>query len=92
MKLSEAMRKGYSKVGKQCFNWSYDGQHENPTAVCAMGAASFELLGSAGGSYLNLNMLDRRYSYDILRYVARLNDVCKMPIPEIAEVLEMMGF
>lgn len=90
MKLSDAMEAGYAKVGKQCFFSAFkrtDGRYYNllhedlPLSeieeCCAMGAVAIQ--NCAG---FNQSQAD---------YIIRLNDECKMPIPEIVEVLRSMS-
>lgn len=90
MKLSEAMRKGYAKVGRQCFGQMFTreaGDHrvvfraDEVHACCASGAIK---LGDTQAWVLMM-------SKDVEKYIVRLNDQCRMPIPQIAEVLESMG-
>lgn len=97
MKLSDAMEEGWESVGEQLFDgnfvrhngapksyilghWSRSGEID---ACCALGAANV-------GCHLNGSFLDSA-SEAVREYVIRLNDNCKMPIPEIIEVLRGMG-
>lgn len=85
MKLSDWMELGYSYVGKQCFGCTHIGPSSSPIQVCALSAARFAKYGDAQ------EYLGDEYGHDLKYYVVRLNDHCKMPIPEIIEVLRSMG-
>lgn len=47
MKMSEAMLKGYAKVGKQCVGRFREGDPRHPTAVCALGAVALQICSDA---------------------------------------------
>jgi hypothetical protein len=55
MKLSEAILKGYERVGgRQCKHAYYEnGTPSRPEAVCVMGAVSLALSGNAAGDVVN---------------------------------------
>ena len=87
MRLSDAMEAGYAKVGKQCFGvYMRDASgvqailNKDAVSCCATGAVI--LAGHNPRSLVSENTLD---------YVVRLNDHCKMPIPEIVETLRGMN-
>lgn len=93
MKISEAMLKGYAKVGKQAFGKYCTGDPRRPTAVCAAGAANYALRGKAtddgelfNNEYAAWNDFTREYGFT----VAEVNDN-RMPIEDIAGMLRAIG-
>ena len=89
MRLSDAMEAGYAKVGKQTAFLLWDGMSPfNPEKVCALGAANY---GQSGCAMMSMSATCTHAPAEILSYITRLNDHCKMPIPEIVETLRGMG-
>ena len=86
MKLSDAMEAGFAKVGKQCFGVLYTGAHYKPEKVCAVGAAYY---GQSNCAFYG--EFEPEPNAAQVDYVVRLNNQCRMPIPEIVEVLRGMG-
>ena len=93
MKLSEAMEKGLAIVGEnQCRDCCamYDGKtafyvrlSDKPEACCAIGFACY--------GYEISHITNHHATQEVVDYVVRLNDRCKMPIREIIETLRGMG-
>jgi len=92
MKMSTAMLKGYARVGKQARGRFYIGDATKPSAVCALGAVSLGLHGTATDycHALDGDSATRAFCHAYGVSIPQANDLGLM-IEEIAGMLQAIG-